>query len=429
MSRPAGSGGALAGAADVDPALTRILQAAARRLERNGLTVSGRLPLPRLEAHEIHALSGLLGGRWRAVRAGAHSSVDLAALDAALRASRSACSLAEAATAANGAALVDRRAVTAARAAEHQRGWSALHAHPAVAIHPGLRGWLERERSTGAAMRAGTGDPFTLLGDALRLLAVLPAQPPQTLARFAAEHCDGDPHALDRDRPLDATLRRALATLDEEAAADGSRAEARRARYDRWGLGCDELSSTVLCAGLRPRHGDDRLAAALRTAASAGEPRVVTLRELRGVERLDCGDVVWTCENPDVVAAVIDALGPDCPPLISTGGWPSTACLRLLRAIGAADTELRHHGDIDLEGLRILDRLLEVTGGRLWRMTRDEHARHAGSGAPVRARATVPVLRDLNLVELAEHVLRDGHVVREEQTIEELVGDLRDACR
>ena len=315
-------------AAPVDPGLRRILLAAAQRLERNGLSASGRLTLLRLESDEVRALSGLLGARWRAVLPGADSSVDLAALDEALRASSASCSLAAAAAGARGAPLVDGRAVSNARRAEREDRWRELHRHAALSVHPTLSGWLERERSTGAVMR-GVGDPFEVLREALALLMVLPAEPPQTLARFAAARCGGDPHALDRDRPLDAVLRRALAALDAEPGADTAGAEARRARYDRWGLGCDELSSTVLCAGLRPCEVGSPLSAALRASASGGEPRVVTLRELRGIELLACGPIVWTCENPDVVAAAADALGPACPPLICTGGWPSTACLRL----------------------------------------------------------------------------------------------------
>ena len=411
----------------VDPGLRRILLGAAQRLERNGLSASGRLALPRLESDEVRALSGLLGARWRAVRPGADSSVDLAALDEALRASRAACSLVAAAAAARGSPLIDRRAVSNARRTELEDRWRELYGHPALSVHPTLGDWLERERSTGAAMRAGGGHPFKLLRDALALLTVLPAEPPQTLARFAATRCDGDPHALDRDRPLDAVLRRALAVLDEEPGADSAGAEARRARYDRWGLGCDELSSTVLSAGLRPREAGSSLSAALCASASSGEPRVVTLRELRAVELLDCGPVVWTCENPDVVAAAADALGPACPPLICTGGWPSTACLRLLRAIGVAGAELRHHGDFDVEGLQILDRLLSVTEGQLWRMTPADHARYAGAGAPVRSDTKSPRLRDQRLARLAEHVLRDGRAVREEQTLAELEEDLSDA--
>ena len=110
------------------------------------------------------------------------------------------------------------------------RAGRALRSHGALNRHAGLGDWLERERSNGAATRAG--DPFGLLRCALDVLAALPADPPQTLARFAAAHCLGDPHALDRDRPLDATVRRALATLDGET-EPGRSAEARRARYDR----------------------------------------------------------------------------------------------------------------------------------------------------------------------------------------------------
>ncbi len=415
-------------AAVVDPGLRRILLLAAQRLERNGLSASGRLALPRLESEEVRALSGLLGVRWRAVRPGADSSVDLAALDDALRASRAACSLVEAAAAAHGSPLTNRRAASSARRTELEGNWRDLCDHPAISARPGLRDWLDRERSTGAAMRAGGGDPFKLLRDALDLLTVLPAEPPQTLARFAAAHCDGNPHGLDRDRPLDPVLRRGLAALDDEPGADGAGAEARRARYDRWGLGCDELSSTVLCAGLRPRELGSPLPDALRAAASWGEPRVVTLRELRGIERLDCGHIAWTCENPDVVAAAADALGPACPPLICTGGWPSTACLRLLRAIRATGGELRHHGDFDFEGLKILDRLLTVTEGQLWRMTPEDHSRHAWAGEPIRSDPKLPRLRDRRLAQLVEHVHRDGRAVREEQTLVELEGDLRAAA-
>ena len=185
----------------------------------------------------------------------------------------------------------------------------------------------------------GVGDPFVVLREALALLMVLPAEPPQTLARFAAARCGGDPHALDRDRPLDAVLRRALAALDAEPGADTAGAEARRARYDRWGLGCDELSSTVLCAGLRPCEVGSPLSAALRASASGGEPRVVTLRELRGIELLACGPIVWTCENPDVVAAAADALG-TCLPAADLHGRLAVNGVPAARSVRSAPREL-----------------------------------------------------------------------------------------
>jgi len=401
-----------------------VLAAAARRLERNGLRPTGRLRLERVTPPEIAALSGLLGARWRAVPPGGTASVDLAALDAALRAAPGGGSLVEAAGRAAGAPLVDRPAVRSASASARQLGWTALAGHRALRRHLALAGWLERERRSGAATRAGDGVPFALLDAALDVLAVLPADPPQTLARFAARHRGGDPHALDRGRPLDAAVRRALAHLDGDG-APGDGAEARRERYDRWGLGCDELSSTVLCLGLRPA-GRWPLAAALRAAAAAGEPRIVTLRELRGVEVLTCGPVAFCCENPAVVAAAADALSSRCPPLVCTAGWPSTASLRLLRAVVAGGAALRLHGDMDVEGLRIVQRIGDLTGGQPWRMSAADHARHAAAGEPGAAMAasTVGALgRELR--EVAAAMAASDRFVREELVLDELLADLR----
>lgn len=403
-----------AGASATDDALTRVLTLATARLERAGLEPAGRLRLPAITDAEVRALSGLLGGRWRAVLPGTAASVDLAALDSAIRASpRWPGGLADACAAVRGAALVDRRAARLDAVAERRRGWDGLREHPAVRRHPALAGWLDRERATGSAVRTGAGDPFPLLTDALDVVGVVPADPPQTLARFAASHCGGDPHALDRSRPLDPTVRRALAHLDgDDAPAAG--AEARRIRYDRWGIGCDELSSTVLTLGVWP---------------GADEPRVLTLRELRGLDRLPCGPDVFTCENPDVVAAAADALGSTCPPLVCTGGWPSTAAVRILRATIAGGARAHHHGDMDPEGLRILDRLITTTGGLLWRMDAENHDRHAAAGALLTDRYTGAGLVHGGLALLARALTENRRVVQEEQAIPDLMADLGAAAR
>lgn len=425
--------------APVEPGLARVLKLAAGRLERNGLRAVGRVRLDRLSADEVSALSGLLGSRWRPVQPGASTSVGLSALDDALSASSRACTLADAAAQARGKPLVDRNAVRDGAAQARERGWVALARHRALDRHPRLAAWLERERATGGATRAASAhagaaspvgpagsahEPFALLAATLNLLAHLPAEPPQTLPRFAALRCVGDPHALDRGRPLDVILRRALAHLDGDE-EPGAGAEARRERYDRWGLGCDELSSTVLCAGLRPA-GSHPVATALRAAAGHGEPRVVTLRELRAVQMLAVGDEAFCCENPDVVAAAADALGPACPPLVCTGGWPSTAGLRLLRALVAGGATVHHHGDMDPEGLRILDRVLRVTGGRLWRMSAVDHARAAARGAQG-AGTDPPAGLHPDLRPLAASLRAHGRVVREEQVLGELLDDLQAA--
>jgi uncharacterized protein (TIGR02679 family) len=418
--------------ARVEGGLERVLGLAAARLEGNGLRAIGRVRIDRVTAEEVRALSGLLGTRWRAVLPGASTSVSLTALDDALRASSPACALAEAAAAARGRPLVDRTAVREAETGARERGWAQLAGHPALARHAHLAQWLEHERATGAAKRTAraaglaAAQPFGLLAGALDLLAHLPAEPPQTLARFAATRCAGDPHALDRGRPLDTILARGLAHLDgdDEPAAG---AEARRERYDRWGLGCDELSSTVLCAGVRPT-GAHPLALALRASADAGQPRVVTLRELRDVDTLGAGADVFCCENPDVVAGAADELASGCPPLVCTGGWPSTAALRLLRALAAGGATVHHHGDMDLEGLRILDRVLAITGGGLWRMGAADHAAAAFRGAVVAPFAMPADLRP-ELRAIARSLQVHARAVREEQVLADLLEDLRAVSR
>jgi uncharacterized protein (TIGR02679 family) len=406
--------------------LERVLALARRRLERNGLRAAGRVRLERITPAEMAALSGLLGPRWRAVPPGAPASIDLAALDAALREAPGGGSLAEAAARAAGAPLVDRSGARSAAADARERSWAELVAHPAVKRHPPLAGWLARERRSGAAARAGGGDPFAILRAALDVLDALPADPPQTLTRFAAGQCGGDPHALDRGRALDGAVCRAVAVLEGDAAPAGG-AEARRARYDRWGIGCDELTSTVLCLGLRPA-GREPLAVALASAAARGEPRVITLRELRAVESLACGQIVYCCENPAVVAAAADDLGPSCPSLVCTGGWPSTAALRLLRALVAGGAAVQLHGDMDPDGLRILQRMLEVTNGRLWRMAPADHARYAALGERPTTPCTGIDVAHPQLRDLAAAIAEDGALVREELVVDELLADLRHAA-
>lgn len=407
----------------IDPGLQRIGRAAIGRLERNGLTARGRVTLKFITDEEIGSLSGLLGGRWRRPLAGTDASVDLAAFDRALQESWYKCTLLDLATALNDAPLVDRGAVRRAADAERRNGWERLAEHDAVARRPVLLDWLARERSTGAARRVATdGDPFSLLGRGLDLVARLPAEPPQSLPRFAARWCGGEPHALDRDKALDGVLLRALAFLDGEPGAP-TNAAARRERYDRWGLICDELSGTVLCAGLRPQ-GAAVLDRSLRLAADAGEPRVLTLRELRGVTALVCGPVVFTCENPDVIAAAADTLGGDCPPLVCTEGWPSTACLRLLRALVSGGAGARHHGDLDPDGLRIVDQLLALTGGEPWRMGAADVTDHTAGGVEADSDVAI-VVSDERLRDAARALQRGGRLVREEQMIDVLLRDLQ----
>lgn len=170
---------------------------------------------------------------------------------------------------------------------------------------------------------------------------------------------------------MDVLCLSALAHLSDRATPRS--AGARRDLWTAWGVICDELSVTVLAAGLAVT-GDGYVEHCLATAAAAGEPRRLTLRELRGVSRLDAGSEVFVCENPEVVAAAATALGPSCPPLVCIEGQPSVACMRLLTAVTAAGATLRVRCDLDPAGLTIAAGLAARFPCCPWRMDTTAYA-------------------------------------------------------
>lgn len=75
---------------------------------------------------------------------------------------------------------------------------------------------------------------------------------------------------------------------------------------------------------------------------------------VRDPPRFDlAGATVSVCENPVVLAAAAERLGPGCPPLVCTGGQPGAAVTALLRLLIAAGARVRHHGDFDWGGVSI----------------------------------------------------------------------------
>jgi uncharacterized protein (TIGR02679 family) len=185
----------------------------------------------------------------------------------------------------------------------------------------------------------------------------------------------GNPHALDRDQALGRAAVRVLAAAaavragDDpgQAAADGVLTAGRwRQTWADAGVACDRVSATVLALNV-PLVGD-AAAAALSTAA-AGEPVWLTARSLAGSWSPAPGlGAVRVCENPSVVEAAADELGPDCPPLVCTYGRPSTAAYALLRGLHAAGVPLLVSGDRDAAGEQITAELLAASpGAEPWR--------------------------------------------------------------
>jgi uncharacterized protein (TIGR02679 family) len=210
---------------------------------------------------------------------------------------------------------------------------------------------------------------------------------------------------------------RALAVIYQ--AAPPTDAEQRRALWHRAGIADDELSSTVLCAGLR-FDGTDVVSRVLAACADAGQAAVLTLQQLRGDSAPNqAPDRVWIVENPSIVALALRRFGPRCPPLVCTAGWPSGAGVLLLRTLRAAGAELRYHGDFDGEGLRIAAHIIARTGARPWRMSSADYLAAVSDGPPVGQVTAVPWDADL-----AAHLIASGSTVSEERVAATLLDDM-----
>jgi uncharacterized protein (TIGR02679 family) len=291
------------------------------------------------------------------------------------------------------------------------------------------RGWLD---ATGVVRRLAPSPDvaLALLDQVAAVLGRLPS-PGIPIGRLAAECC-GDAHALDDGRPagtLALSAVRALAGLP--FAADVS-ADSRRTAWASVGVHLDELSSLVLCLGL---PGDTRtaLGRVLALHREAGQPAVLTLRQLRHNEALLAGPV-RVCENPVVIAAAADEFGSRCPPLVCVGGQPSAAGWRLLDLLAAGGAEFQYHGDFDWGGIRIAGGVRQrVDRGqsrwRPWRYDRDAYeagatavlAAHAAGRPPRLAGEPVATPWDPGL---AAAMARHGVRVEEELSLDALLADL-----
>ncbi|WP_149182905.1 TIGR02679 family protein [Streptomyces sp. TRM49041] len=353
----------------------------------------------------------------RAPGGGRSLTVRLEAVDAVLRRSGiSPDGLAAAVTALTGP-VTPLAQVRAAEDAAWDRAYAPLDA--LVLDRPELAAWAARVRADGLARRLGRtpGAVHTLLTGVCAALRALPAEPAVSLAAFAA-HVLGSAHALDDGTPQ-ATLTlsgiRALTGF-----ADGSGAEWRRDAWASAGLLKDELSSTVLTLNLRGTP-------ALDWTADEGEPAVLTLRQLIRRPPSVASPAVRICENPAVLAAAADALGPACPPMICLQGQPSAAALALLRHLHGNGSDLYYHGDFDWGGLRIAGALLSRVPWRPWRYTAaDYRAALVGSDSKLAPRPLTGVpTRTPWDPDLAEALAEAGIRVEEERELDLLLSDLR----
>ncbi|MEV4378544.1 TIGR02679 family protein [Streptosporangium sp. NPDC049644] len=252
--------------------------------------------------------------------------------------------------------------------AEREAAWRGALAEldTVVAGRPELHGWRSWLDATGQVRRSAPApDEARVLLDRLaEVLRRLP-HPGIPIGRLAAESC-GDAHALDEGRPLATLAMSAARALVGLPYAGEGTADARRRAWAGVGVHLDDLSSTVVCLGL---PGDDRTPTGrmLAAAREAGEPCVLTLRQLHRHETPFTAGLVRICENPVVVTAAADELGPRCPGLVCVSGRPSAAVWRLLDLLAAGGTTFAYHGDFDWGGVGIAAAVHERFGWRPWR--------------------------------------------------------------
>ncbi len=267
----------------------------------------------------------------------------------------------------------------------------------------------------GGLKRLAAGDPdqgAALAAQAAVVLERLAAGRPPPLALLAAA-CTGDAHALDRDRALGRLLARLL--------GGDSDARAWRAAWAAGGVATDEVSPSALALNLRAA-GDSPLARHLELAASAGEPLRLTARQLRDPCPLHLpGGRLFVCENPAIVALAAERLGPACPPLLASEGWPTLAVLDLLERTRVAGATIVVQADFDWAGLAIAGTLLAHPGARPWRLTAAELAARSGLAGPELIGAAVATPWDQPL---AQALAARGRALHEEALAEVLLADL-----
>ena len=420
--------GEAAGVTDTDTRLDRLLggesvawlvRRARDRLEA-GRPLAGTVTLPGATPEQRRAMERLTG---RAARSGASLSVSLTEVDSILRESGAAPGgLAEAVTRLTGP-LRDRNGERADLAAAWGAAFAALDA--VTDDRDELARWRAWLDTTGVVRRLAPEPERArlLLAQVAAVLRRLPSRG-IPIGRPAAECC-GEAHALDDGRPVGTLVLSAVRALVGLPFAAEPGAGSRRSTWAAAGVHLDELSSLVLCLGL---PGDPRtvLGRTLAACREAGQPTVLTLRQLRCHDEPLRAGRVRICENPVVVAAAADELAARCQPLVCVGGQPSAAGWRLLELLAAGGAEFDYHGDFDWGGIRIARGVRHRVNWRPWRYdqrTYEAAASAADSLTPLARLVGEPAATPWD-PELAT-VMRDRNLrVEEELTLDTLLQDL-----
>lgn len=393
------------------PGLAWLVERLRARLERGG-ELTGTVTLRSPSPDERRAVDALLG---RPPSRGATVTVRLATIEEILRGGGLAPDLSTAVEAVTGP-IENRAAREQEREAAWRRMWDDARAQ--APERDRVLAWLDDVDASGLLARLTGKDPQIarpLLEQALETVLRLPVSG-QTLPELAAS-ITGDSHALDSGKPLATLVLQAVSAWTGRSIQD---AASRREAWAEVGVFTDDLSLSVLTLNL-PGDAETLTGRTLRLHAKAGEPCRLTLRSLLREPPAWPSDAgtVYVCENPAVVAAAADRLGPRSAPLVCVEGQPNTAARRLLEGLTEAGWALRYHGDFDWGGIRIANLVMDRHGAKPWRFDASTYRATTGgtplTGEPVEA-SWDP--------DLASAMRAEGRAVHEEQVLEELLGDL-----
>lgn len=397
------------------PELSWLVRRIRERLERGECVEQGCVGLRNPSPAEREAIARLFGA---SESRGSTLNVSLSKLTDLLRSAELCGGLAEAIEALSGP-VVNLKSLKQSR----QQQWATLYeqAESRAASRPAVLQWIGELKASGLLRRLSAQDlgrANQLLDQAFRLVDRLPAKG-TPLAELAADVA-GDSHALDAGRPLGTIGLRAVSALAGINGCDG--ADDRRDVWAGVGVLCDELSAPVLTLNLRAA-GETATAGALRFHAQAGEPYRLSTRQLVRqpiqFSREVTGDRVFVCENPTVVSAAANRLGPDCAPLVCIEGQPKSASRLLLARLSSAGIDLLYHGDFDWDGIRIGNLVMKRHGARPWRFSADAYSQAKG-GIKLRGK---PVSADWDPC-LTAAMKQMGKAVHEEQVLDGLLEDL-----
>ncbi|HKM39674.1 MAG TPA: TIGR02679 family protein [bacterium] len=390
--------------------------------------IGGKIKLRRLTVKERDAIGGLLA---ISLLTADECTVELAALDRALQRSRFKVNLVEVLEYLYGPQLQTKKEQTEVAARRWSELFTALEQTP---MRPQTKRWLQTlKHKDGPGYRtffALYQQDRSEAGRALRTVAQaldhLPCwQRQRTRLPVFSAWLSGDPHRLDSNtawgRLFFQGLLFALGIENEVVTAEQQREVLAKA-----GLMSDDISSTVIVAGLCPSPSDPR--APIFTASNnTCSPLVLPLRFFRRPTAWEAMPAVYVLENPSVFSTILDLNASCPPPLVCTSGQPSVAALKLVDEITAAGSTVYYSGDFDPEGLQMGIRFHQRYGAafRPWFFDRESY-----DGTAAGTRLTADQRQALSALiipwdkTLAAHIRDRGLVVYQESLLGPMVRDL-----